>query len=215
MPEGEVPHDQQAAGVEAQPRNRRGDEVSEEEDEERAEELAEVGAADDELCPGGVVEVALREEGGDVVLEVAVGVEGEGVGGEEPDEFAAGEEDAGACGDGDEEELGGLREEGEVGGAVDGAEFGGCGGVLGGGDEGPDAGGGGEAEGGDDDGHVVAEVGDEHEGGGEGAGGAGDFVKDVHGGVEAAELLHCGMLVGGVSDGTQRTDRRSAQCLAG
>ena len=87
--------------------------------------------------------------------------------------------------------------------------------MLGGRDEVPDAGGGGETEGGDDDGHVVAEMGDEHEGSGEGAGGAGDFVEDVHGGIEAAELLHYGMSVGGVSDETQQTDRQSAQCLAG
>lgn len=161
------------------------------------------------------MEVSLGDERGDVVLEIAMGVKSEGVGGEQPDEFAASEENASACGDGDEEELGGLGEEGEIGGAVDGAEFGSCGGVFSRGDKRPDAGGAGKAEGRDDNGHVVAEVGDEHEGSSEGAGCASDFVEDVYGGVETAELLHCGVSVGDVSDWMQQTNRRSAQCLAG
>lgn len=73
------PDDQEQQRVCTQPRDGRGHKVVEEEDAERAEELAKVGPADEDLRVGRDLEDLFCDERGDAGLEVAVAVERYGV----------------------------------------------------------------------------------------------------------------------------------------
>lgn len=92
VPIWQVRDDQEHETVKAQPRYRGCDDVGEQEDEEGAEEFAEVGAADHNMRPGAVAEVAAGDGGRDAVFKVSVSVQTDAITGEEPNEFAGGED---------------------------------------------------------------------------------------------------------------------------
>lgn len=69
------PDDQEQQRVGTQPRDGCGHKVVEEEDADRAEELAKVGPADEDLRVGRDLEDLFCDERGDAGLEVTMAVE--------------------------------------------------------------------------------------------------------------------------------------------
>lgn len=185
-PVGDVPDDEQHQRIETQPRQRRLDQVREQEHHQGAEQLAHVRSAHHQLRPAGLSQVPPRDLRRDAVLEVPMAVQRDGVARHEPDELARGEDDLGADADGLEEEPEAAQGRLDVARLARERGLAGDGVVLGlllleaeVGDEVPGDGAEHEGDGRYDEGAVVAQLRDEDEGGYEGAGGAGDLIEDV------------------------------------
>ena len=173
----------------AEPRDRRSDHVREQEDEERAAQLAQVRARHHDLIPGRIPQVPDGDGRGDGVLEVSVGVQGDGVCRHEPDESPQGKDDFGPRPHGFEEEDEAHRRGFPVAlrlvhqRGIRRVEFQ----VA---EEESDHGGEGEEDRGDDERVIIVELGDQGQVGGEGSVGVGGFIKDVHQGIHATQFLH-------------------------
>lgn len=185
VPVRDVPHNEQHQGVEPHVRQWRLDQVRKQEYDQRAEQLTHVGAAHHQLRPARLAQVPPRHLRRDAILQVPMAVQRDGVPRHEPDELARREDDLGP-------DANRLEKEPEAAqGGLDVAR------LLG---EGRSAGALGrlllleaevrdkvprhrakqEADGGHDEGAIVAQLRDEDQSRHEGAGGTGDFVKDVN-----------------------------------
>ncbi|KAG5459982.1 MAG: hypothetical protein BJ554DRAFT_8036, partial [Olpidium bornovanus] len=99
----EDPDDRDGEGVDAQPGERRRHGPREQEDEERAEELPEVGAGHEPLLEGAAAEADVRVLGEEDALEVAVENQRQGVRRDQPDQRPLRQDQVGADADGVEE----------------------------------------------------------------------------------------------------------------